>query len=124
MNDTTPYWGHQVDGALLTGIPSQDEYVKQYCQHVGRSFPIAKWHFYLAFSAFRLAGITQGVYKRFLQGNASSTTAGIYGEVTKLLASSAWNLVQAAEAGQPETASSVPGTVTRNSVAFTLTLLL
>ncbi len=50
---------------LYTGIPSQAEYVKQYCQHTRRAFPIPKWHFYVAFSAFRLAGIAQGVYKRY-----------------------------------------------------------
>lgn len=81
----------------MSGIPSQAEYVKQYCQHTGRAFPIPKWHFYVAFSAFRLAGIAQGVYKRFLQGNASSTTAGVFGAVSKMCLEAAWSLVEAEE---------------------------
>jgi len=81
-----------------SGIPSEEAFVKQYCERLNRGYPIAKWHFYVAFSAFRLAGITQGVYKRSLQGNASSAHAGIYGEVTKMLSDAAWSLVEAAEA--------------------------
>ncbi|MDE0769352.1 MAG: hypothetical protein OSB19_13280, partial [Opitutaceae bacterium] len=36
---------------------------------------IENWNFCLAFSFFRLASICQGVYKRGLDGNASSSTA-------------------------------------------------
>jgi aminoglycoside phosphotransferase (APT) family kinase protein len=52
-----------------TGIPTEREYVAQYCERVGREVPDLRFH--LAFSFFRSASITQGVYKRGLQGNAS-----------------------------------------------------
>lgn len=54
-----------------TGVPSEAQYVAQYCARVGRD-GIAEWNFYLAFSFFRYASIVQGVYHRGLQGNASS----------------------------------------------------
>jgi putative acyl-CoA dehydrogenase len=63
-------------GSLLSagakgGIPSEADYVADYCRRTGRE-GIAEWDFYLAFSMFRLASISQGVYKRGLDGNASS----------------------------------------------------
>ncbi|HMI94385.1 MAG TPA: phosphotransferase [Polyangiales bacterium] len=54
-----------------SGIPTQAEYVAQYCQRTGRD-GISGFAFYLAFSFFRSASILQGVYHRGLQGNASS----------------------------------------------------
>jgi len=65
----------------IPGLPTEDEFVKCYCQQNGRKYTVAKWYFYLAFSMFRLASIAQGVYARSLQGNASSTT----GECQSLL---------------------------------------
>ena len=46
----------------------------EYCRITGRQ-GIEHWNFFLAFSFFRLASIAQGVYKRGLQGNASSARA-------------------------------------------------
>ena len=61
------------------GIPSEDEYVTQYCQRRGIA-EIPHWNFYLAFSFFRLAAILQGVLKRAIDGNASSEKAFVYGK--------------------------------------------
>ena len=63
-------------GADLTGlnIPTEEEFVAHYCKHVGRA-AIKNWTFYLAYNMFRSAGIIQGVYKRGLDGNASSAKA-------------------------------------------------
>jgi aminoglycoside phosphotransferase (APT) family kinase protein len=54
-----------------SGIPTEQDYVGQYCQRTGRA-DIPHWNFYLAFSFFRYASIVQGVHHRGLQGNASS----------------------------------------------------
>jgi aminoglycoside phosphotransferase (APT) family kinase protein len=62
-----------LDVAAL-GIPSEDEYVAQYCQRMGLD-KIENWSFYMAFSFFRLAAICQGVAKRAADGNASSKSA-------------------------------------------------
>jgi aminoglycoside phosphotransferase (APT) family kinase protein len=77
-----------------TGIPSEDEYVRRYCERTGRQYPIANWSFYLAFAIFRLASIAQGVYKRGLDGNASSETAAQYGNTCGFLAENAWRMVE------------------------------
>lgn len=51
-----------------SGIPSEQSYVDAYCVRTGRD-GIDDWSFYLAFAVFRLAAISQGVYRRTLAGN-------------------------------------------------------
>lgn len=59
-----------VDRTTL-GIPSEQEYIDQYCERRGLSgIPI--FDFALAFSFFRMAAIVQGVLKRGLDGSASN----------------------------------------------------
>jgi aminoglycoside phosphotransferase (APT) family kinase protein len=53
-----------------SGIPTEQEYVAEYCRRVGRD-SIPHWKFYMVFSIFRYAAIVQGVYARGLAGNAS-----------------------------------------------------
>ena len=48
----------------------------------------------MAFSMFRLAGIAQGVYKRGLDGNASSPRALEMGKKVAVLSNTAWALVE------------------------------
>jgi aminoglycoside phosphotransferase (APT) family kinase protein len=74
------------------GIPNEDEYLAAYACRTGRA-AIPSWDFYLAFSLFRLAAIVQGVYKRGLDGNASSETATKYGNRARALADLAWSMV-------------------------------
>lgn len=67
------------------GLPSEAELVERYCEQ--RKIPaIDNWHFYLAFSFFRLASISQGVFYRSTQGNASSEHAVHAGKMTDILA--------------------------------------
>lgn len=79
-----------------TGIPSEHAYVSKYCARVGRD-RIENWPFYLSFSVFRLASISQGVYKRGLDGNASSATAATAGNSCQFLAEHAWRLAHEAQ---------------------------
>lgn len=76
-----------------SGIPTESAYVEAYCRRTGRD-RIENWNFYLGFAIFRLAAIAQGVYKRGLDGNASSDKAKTYGDACRLLAESAWSIVQ------------------------------
>lgn len=69
----------------VLGIPTEEEYIAQYCERTGLS-GIPDWTFYLAFSFFRLAAILQGVLKRAIDGNASSKQAFEYGAMTAPLA--------------------------------------
>jgi aminoglycoside phosphotransferase (APT) family kinase protein len=75
------------------GIPTEAEYVSQYCATTGRD-GIVDWTFYLAFSIFRLASIREGVYRRGLDGIASSAEALERKGWCRLLADRAWLLVE------------------------------
>lgn len=59
---------------LELGIPDEQELLNEYCKASGRS-QIENWDFYVIFNVFRSASIIQGVYKRGLDGNASSELA-------------------------------------------------
>jgi len=76
-----------------TGIPSEEEFLAEYCRLTGRD-GIPNWNFYLAFSFFRLASILQGVYKRGIMGNASSTEAMERGRLAREISDLAWSLLE------------------------------
>ncbi len=76
------------------GIPEEAEMVARYCELRGLP-PIRNWHFYLAFSFFRLAAIAQGVKKRALNGNASNAQASKAGDMAGPLAKEAVVLINA-----------------------------
>ena len=75
------------------GIPTEEAFVAEYCRHAGID-EIENWHFYLIYNMFRSAAIIQGVYKRGLDGNASSETATQYGDIARLRSERAWGLVE------------------------------
>lgn len=75
------------------GIPNEQEYVEMYCQRMGFA-AIENWHFYLAFSLFRLAAICQGIEKRRQIGTASSEQAAQYGALVQPLAKTAIDLAK------------------------------
>lgn len=72
-----------------TGIPTTEEVTARYCAATGRDgVPVLDWYF--AYNLFRLAGILQGVRKRFLIGNASSAQAEANSARVPMLAEAAW----------------------------------
>jgi len=77
------------------GIPTENEYVRRYCERTGIS-KIDNWTFYLAFSFFRLAAIIQGVAKRAVDGNASNTRAAELGQWVEPLAKMALAVIDEA----------------------------
>ena len=77
------------------GIPEEREYVDRYCERTGIG-DAPDWAFCLAFCFFRLAAILQGVKKRALDGNASSTKALEYGAYTASLAAMGVGVVEGA----------------------------
>jgi len=72
---------------LPPGMPSEAEMVRVY--HTARTTRDAaaiaaderSWHFFTVLCWHRLAAIAHGVFARALQGNASSTTAGEFGQI-------------------------------------------
>lgn len=75
-----------------TGIPTEADYLAAYCRRTGRD-GIPNWEFYMAFAIFRMAAIAQGVYKRGLDGIASSERARDFRDTCRLRAEKAWSLV-------------------------------
>ena len=75
------------------GIPSEADYVAQYCERMGIQ-RIEHWAFYLAFSFFRLAAIAQGVAKRAHDGNASNKEAKKVGGFVAPLAMAALHVIK------------------------------
>jgi aminoglycoside phosphotransferase (APT) family kinase protein len=72
-------WGSLLGVDFATsGIPTEKEYVAAYCRRTGRDH-IDDWNFYLAFGVFRLASISQGVYRRVLNGVAPSDRPAVNG---------------------------------------------
>jgi aminoglycoside phosphotransferase (APT) family kinase protein len=85
---------HKPEAAPLgAGIPGEDEYVARYCERTGRT-QIANWNFYVAFGFFRHASIVQGVYKRGLQGNASSASALQTESLVDEMSAAGWKVAQ------------------------------
>jgi len=73
------------------GIPSEEQYVAAYSDRTGIDAG-ANWKFYMAFSLFRTAAIQYGVYARAVQGNASSSTARLFGEIFPIAAKKGWQI--------------------------------
>ena len=74
------------------GVPGEQAIIEHYGEF--RRLPaIENWHFYLAFSYFRMAAICQGVYKRGLDGNASSKRALEMGRIVAPMAADAVELI-------------------------------
>lgn len=77
------------------GIPTETEYVAQYCAAAGLA-SIPDYEFYMAFSLFRFAAIAQGILARFQAGNASAPNAEQVGLLAKPLADLGWEAAQRA----------------------------
>lgn len=77
------------------GIPSEEEYLAAYRRRTGME-EIANWKFFIAFSIFRQAAISQGIYKRGLDGTANSAVATTYNTTVRYLAEKALQIISGA----------------------------
>jgi aminoglycoside phosphotransferase (APT) family kinase protein len=87
-----------LDHAAL-GIPTEDEYIRRYCDRTGLTTPEAlapDWNFYLAYNLFRIAAILQGIAKRVEAGTASSEQAVASGRGARPMAEMAWQFAKKA----------------------------
>jgi aminoglycoside phosphotransferase (APT) family kinase protein len=75
-------------------IPSEVEYIAEYCRHAGRA-SIPAYDFYIAFNFFRLAAIFHGIRGRVLRGTATSAHARERAESFPALARLAWDSMEA-----------------------------
>ena len=77
------------------GIPSQEEYIRLYCEATDRS-GIENIDWYCAYNLFRLAGIIQGIVGRVRDGTAASAHAGDHVDRVRPLALAAYDFAQRA----------------------------
>ena len=75
------------------GIPSRDDYIARYSERTGISINKDDFRFYLAYNMFRMAGILQGIMKRYQDGTASSEQALKSGQAAKPMAIMGWQYV-------------------------------
>jgi aminoglycoside phosphotransferase (APT) family kinase protein len=73
------------------GIPSEEDYVRRYCERVGRADGITPFH--LAFSMFRFAVIFEGIAQRARIGTAASQDAREVGRLSVAYARHACRLI-------------------------------
>ncbi len=73
------------------GIPSEKDYIAKYCERTGKTIRDEDFNFYLAYNLFRMAGILQGIMKRFVDGTASSAQAKKSGEAARPMAELGWS---------------------------------
>ena len=91
-----PAWFGDLD-ITRSGIPTLDEMIGLYCEVARRpDRPVLEW--YNAFNLFRAIGITQGIKRRMLDGNASSEKAAKAIEALQPLAVEAWSAARRAGA--------------------------
>ncbi|XP_010259475.1 PREDICTED: probable acyl-CoA dehydrogenase IBR3 [Nelumbo nucifera] len=87
------YEGFEGTG-ISEGIPSQAEYLAEYCSACGKPWPVSEWKFCVAFSLFRGASIYAGVYHRWIMGNASGgERAKNTGILANVMIDSAWAFI-------------------------------
>jgi len=78
------------------GIPSKDEYIARYSERTGIQINKEDFRFYLAYNMFRMAGILQGIMKRYQDGTAASEQALKSGQAAKPMAIMGWNYASGA----------------------------
>lgn len=77
------------------GIPSEEEYVRRYCERTSRpGINPSHWDFYIAYNLFRIAAILQGILKRVVDGTAASAHARDAGMRARPMAELGWRQVE------------------------------
>ncbi|HYD78417.1 MAG TPA: phosphotransferase family protein [Paucimonas sp.] len=72
------------------GIPTEEEYIAKYCERTGKTIRREDFAFYLAYNLFRMAGILQGIMKRYVDGVAASEQALKTGQAARPMAEMGW----------------------------------
>ena len=72
------------------GIPPLNDYIALYSQRTGIKVNKEDFRFYLAYNMFRMAGILQGIMKRYQDGTAASEQALKNGQAAKPMAIMGW----------------------------------
>jgi aminoglycoside phosphotransferase (APT) family kinase protein len=76
------------------GIPTEEEYVRRYCERTGRENGIPNRDFYAAYNFFRIAAILQGIAGRVRDGTAASAHAANAANAVAPLAQLGWEFAE------------------------------
>jgi len=79
------------------GIPDEEEYTAMYCARTGRP-GIENMDYFMAYNAFRIAAILQGIAGRVRDGTATSPRAKAMAASVRPLAAMAWSFAEKAGA--------------------------
>ena len=80
------------------GIPDIDTYIARYSERTGIAIHKEDFRFYLSYNMFRMAGILQGIMKRYQDGTAASEQALKNGQAAKPMAEMGWGYASGASA--------------------------
>ncbi|XP_030622924.1 acyl-CoA dehydrogenase family member 11 [Chanos chanos] len=83
------------------GIPAPEDLVSIYCRCRGISPTLAHQNFFTALAYFKLAAIAQGIYARFLLGNASAVDAAQFGDSVEPLAKLGLQIAKSSTLSRP-----------------------
>ena len=72
------------------GIPTEEDYLAKYSERTGIAIHKEDFRFYLAYNMFRMAGILQGIMKRYQDGTAASEQALKNGQAAGPMAEMGW----------------------------------
>ena len=72
------------------GIPSEEDYLAKYSERTGIAIHKEDFRFYLAYNMFRMAGILQGIMKRYQDVTAASEQALKNGQAARPMAEMGW----------------------------------
>ena len=75
------------------GIPTEEDYLAKYSERTGIAIHKEDFRFYLAYNMFRMAGILQGIMKRYQDGTAASEQALKNGQAARPMAEMGWEFV-------------------------------
>ena len=73
------------------GIPTEEDYLAKYSERTGIAINKEDFRFYLAYNMFRMAGILQGIMKRYQDGTAASEQALKNGQAARPMAEMGWD---------------------------------
>ncbi|MDB5581295.1 MAG: aminoglycoside phosphotransferase [Bradyrhizobium sp.] len=75
-------------------IPDEADYIAMYARNIGKPVDTSHWRFYMAYNMFRMAGILQGIMKRYVDGTAASQQALDAGKRARPMAEMGWAQVE------------------------------
>ena len=70
----------------LPGMLTRDEVVAEYARLTGRTVTPEQWRFYEVYGLFRLAGIAQQIYYRYVHGQTTNEAYAVFGPAVQIVA--------------------------------------